>query len=89
MEGAELRGDFPKDRADWLGRERRAIGRDALEVQVALLQGCCSTPKKRFDIPVIWLVLKDLIQHPFVLPIVHGREDTVRPLIGIISKIRG
>jgi len=86
MEGTQLMGHFTKDRADRFGIERRAIGRDPLEFQVALLQGGPQTPKKCFDIVMSGIVIEDLIEHPFVLPIVDGCEDTVWALIEFISR---
>jgi hypothetical protein len=31
-------------------------------------------------------VIEHRIQHPLLLPIVHGREHTVRPLIELIDR---
>jgi hypothetical protein len=70
MEGTQLMGHVTKDHADRFGIERRAVGRDPLEFQVALRQGSLQTPKKGFDIVMIGIVIEDLIENPFVLPIV-------------------
>ena len=42
-------------------------------------------PQKRFDIVMGGVVIKDLIPHPFVLSIVHRREDAVVPLVEFID----
>ena len=77
MEGTQLMGHCPKDRADRFGIERRAIGRDPFECQIALIQGCFQAPKKRVDLVMARIMIEDLIQNPFVLSIVDGRQDAI------------
>lgn len=71
MEGTKLMGNIAKDFADRLGIERRAIGGDPFEGQVAIIECRFQTSKKRFDIVMVGIVIEHLIHHPFVLPIVH------------------
>jgi len=42
-------------------------------------------PRKRVDIVVARIVIEDLIQNPFVLPIVDGRQDARGALIEFID----
>ena len=86
MEGAKLMRDITKNFADWLGIERGAIGRDALKCQITIIQGCLQTLKKRFDIVMVRIVVEHFIHHPFVLPVVHRREHTVRAFVEFIHR---
>jgi hypothetical protein len=70
MEGTNLMRYLAKDRADRLRIERRAIRRDTLEHQVTIRQGRFQTPQKSRDVVMIGIVIEDLIENPFVLPIV-------------------
>ena len=59
-----------KNRADRLRIERRAIRRDTLEHQVTSRQGRLQPPQKSRDVVMIGLVIEDLGEHPFILPII-------------------
>src|SRR5712691_6599941 len=56
-----------------------------LERQIALIQGRFQAPKKRVDIVMARIVIEDLIQNPFVLSIVDGRQYAIGPLIEFID----
>src|SRR5882672_6614872 len=85
MEGTKLMGHFSKNLADRFGIERRAIGRDPLEDKGAIRQRRLEAPQKDDDVVMLWIVIEDRREHPFVLPIVDGREHTGGPLIEFIS----
>ena len=60
MEGTNLMRHLAKDCADRLRIERRAIGRDPFEGQIARIQGLLQAPKKRFDIIMVRIVIQPL-----------------------------
>jgi len=70
MEGTNLMGNLTKDGADRLGIERRAIGGDALEEQVAIGQCRLEALEKGGDIVMGGNMIEDLIENPFVAAIV-------------------
>ena len=73
------------DLLDRLGIQGGAIRGDPAQRQLALDQGGFETLQKRGDIVMARIVIEHLIQDALVLPIIHRREDTVRPLIEFID----
>jgi hypothetical protein len=70
MEGTNLMRHLAKNRADRLRIERRAIRRDTLEHQVTSRQGRFQPPQKSRDVVMIGIVIEDLVENPFILPII-------------------
>ncbi len=86
MEGAELMAHLTKDRADRFGIQRRAIGRAPLECEGAIIHRRLEAPQKDGEVVMSGIVIEDRRAHPFVLPIVDGREHTGGPLREFIGR---
>src|SRR6267378_433159 len=85
MKLADLMPHLPEHLPEGCRRERRAIGCDTAEGQVACHQGRVQTPQKGPDILVGGIVIQDGIEEPLVAAIIDGgkhAEGTIIPFIG-------
>jgi hypothetical protein len=78
--------NLSKDLAERLRVECRAIGRDALECQLALIQSRFQASQQRGDVVMVRIVIEHLIQQALVLPIVDDGKHTGRSLIEFIGR---
>ena len=72
MEGTNLMGNVTKDGAERRGIERRAIGGDALEAQVAIGHCRLQALEKGGDVVMGGIMIENLIEHPFVAALVDN-----------------
>jgi len=85
MKRTDLMRDIPEHLYEGGGIERRAIGRDTEEGQVACRQGRFESLEKRPDVVVGWIVIQDVIEDPLVAAIIDRRENTERSVIELIG----
>src|SRR5215470_11112234 len=93
MKRTDLMRHLPAHLSEGRGIERRAIGRDAEEGQIARRQDRVQTPQKRPNVIVGGIVIQHGIEEALVAAIIDGgeyAEGTVIELIGsdIPRKIR-
>jgi hypothetical protein len=81
MKRTDLLRDLPAHLYAGGGRERRAIGRDTAEGQVACRQGRCESLEKRPDVVVGWIVIQDVIEAPLVAAMIDRGEKTDRSVL--------
>jgi hypothetical protein len=77
--------DVPEHLCEGHGRERRAIGRDLDEGQVACRQGRVQTPQQPPDVLVGGIVVSDVIEDAFVAAIIDCGEQTKGAVIELIG----
>jgi len=85
MKRTDVMRDIPEHLYEGGGRERRAIGRDTEEGQVACRQGRVESLEKRPDVVVGGIVIQDVIEDPLVAAIIDRREHTARSVIELIG----
>jgi hypothetical protein len=66
MEGANLMRHVAKDRADGLGIEGRAIGGDAMQGQITIVQRPFQAVQKGDDVVMSGITIEHLIENAFV-----------------------
>jgi hypothetical protein len=71
--------DIPEHLPEGCRIERRAIGGDTAEGQVACRQGRLESPEKRPDVLVVRIVIQDLVEEAFVAAIINGRQNAKGP----------
>src|SRR5262252_8212324 len=77
--------DLPEHLYEGGGIERRAIGRDTEEGQVACRQGRFESLEKRPDVVVGGIVIQDVREDPLVAAISDRREHTERSVLELIG----
>src|SRR5262249_20455576 len=85
MKRTDLVRDVPEHLCEGHGIERRAIGRDPDEGQVACRQGRVQTPQKHPDILVGGIVVEDVREDALVAAIIDGGEHTKGAIREFIS----
>ena len=85
MKRTDVMRDIPEHLDEGGGRERRAIGRDTAEGQVACRQGRFESLEKRPDVVVGGIVIQDVIEDALVAAIIDRREHTERSVIALIG----
>jgi len=77
--------DLMLDRAEHLDDgsriERRAVGRDALNLQPSGDQGLLKPPEEPQDVFFGRVVVEDLVQEPLEAVVVDNRQDAVWPVV--------
>jgi hypothetical protein len=81
MGGADLVRDLAEDRGDRLGIQRRAVGGDPLEGQLAGLQGPPEVAEEGRDVRLSRVVVQDLVGDPLEGAVIDDREDAERAVI--------
>ena len=85
MKLAALMLHLPEHRPEGCRIERRAIGRDAQQRQVACCEGRLQPTEKRPDVVVGGIVIQDVIEEALVAAVIDGgeyAEGTVIEFIG-------
>src|SRR5215813_2973846 len=85
MKRTDLMRDIPEHLYEGGGIERRAIGRDTEEGQVACRQGRFESPEKRPDVIVGGIVIQDVIEEPLVAAIIDSGENAEGTIIQFIG----
>src|SRR5215470_6715167 len=85
MKRTDLMRDIPEHVHERRGIERRAIGRDTSEGQVACRQGRFESPEKRPDVVVGGIVIQDVIEETLVTAIIDRGEHTEGTIIEFIG----
>jgi hypothetical protein len=85
VEFTDLVRNSGKHQAQRLGIERRGIGRDTLQRQVALLQDGLEATQEGDDVLVLGIVIEHLIQDAFEGAIVNERQDAERAIVQFVD----
>src|SRR5215475_1129721 len=85
MKRTDLMRDIPEHLPEGCRIERRAIGGDTAEGQVACRQGRLESPEKRPDVLVVRIVIQDLVEEAFVAAIINGRQNAEGAIIHFIG----
>src|SRR5215470_2127230 len=85
MKRTDLMRDIPEHVHERRGIERRAIGRDTSEGQVACRQGRFESPEKRPDVVVGGIVIQDVIEETLVAAIIDRGENAEGAVIELIG----
>src|SRR5262249_8896461 len=85
MKRTDLMRDIPEHVHERRGIERRAIGRDTSEGQVACRQGRFESPEKRPDVVVGGIVIQDVIEETLVTAIIDRGENAEGAVIELIG----
>ena len=88
LAGTQRRRAIATNEAHRLRRQGCASGRAALERHTALLQGRVQPSQNRCAIRLGRRVGKPLLPHTLVVPLLHGREDTVWPFRACVDGSR-
>ena len=85
VELADLVRDITEDLQDRLGIESRAVGRDSLEFQTTAIEDPLEATEEPQDICVCRVVIKDFVDEPFELSVVHDREHAEGAVVEFIG----
>src|SRR5215472_10632280 len=85
MKRTDLMPHLPEHLPEGYRIERRAIGGDTAEGQVACRQSHFESPEKRPDVLVGGIVIQDVIEDPFVAAIINRRQNAEGAIIHFIG----